>query len=155
MHVGSERRERCGNNRMKYQIDIKRVYQSPGDGDGVRVLVDSLWPRGKRREELQLTEWYREATPSTGLRRNWHNNVIDAATFAKKYRRELHNKEESLLPLMRWARQGRLTLLTAARNPDQSHVPILKELIEEALLAEDRQDSEPASPTCFAQEKDL
>lgn len=140
---------------MKYQIDIKRIYQPADDGDGARVLVDSLWPRGKRREELQLTEWYRDTAPSTALKRNWHNDVIDAAAFAKKYRRELSSKEESLIPLMRWARQGRLTLLTAARNPDESHVPILKQVIEEALFAEDRHDSEPSSPTCYGQEKDF
>lgn len=137
---------------MKYQINIKRIYQSVDDGDGARVLVDRLWPRGKRREDLKLTEWYRDAAPSNELRRSWHNRDINGETFARKYDRELRNNPEILLPLMRWARQGRLTLLTASRNPGDSHVPILKEAIEDALNEEDRQDrrSEPSSPTCYA-----
>ncbi len=137
---------------MKYQISIKRVYESVDDSDGARVLVDRLWPRGKRREDLVLTEWYRDAAPSNELRRSWHNGNIDTDVFAKKYDRELRNNPDTLIPLMRWARQGRLTLLTAVRNPDESHAPVLKTAIEKALGEEDLQDrqGEPSSPTCYA-----
>ncbi|WP_106477813.1 DUF488 domain-containing protein [Phytohalomonas tamaricis] len=135
-----------------YEIYLKRVYSRTMLEDGARVLVDRLWPRGKRRENLSLAEWYRDASPSRTLRNQWHRNEIDDATFARCYRDEISHAEDCLVPLMRWCRQGRLTLLSASRNLEQSHLPILREAILEALYEEDRQadGEEPSSPPCYA-----
>ncbi|MCG6656320.1 DUF488 family protein [Halomonas campisalis] len=139
---------------MAYDIVLKRVYSEPSPEDGARVLVDRLWPRGKPRESLALTDWYRDASPSPLLRRQYHQGEISGAVFAARYRGELRDAPDSLLPLMRHARRGRLTLLSAARNLDDSHLPILHDMLIKALREEDAADLEPASPPCFGHQLD-
>ncbi len=136
---------------MSYDIVFKRVYEPAEKSDGARVLVDRLWPRGKRREDLDLTEWYRDASPSPALRRSWHQNAIDERRFADQYRQELEAQPDVLTPLMRRARLGRLSLLTATRNPEHSHLPILRNALLDQLKREDEQadDREPASSPCY------
>jgi len=134
---------------MSYDILLKRIYSSPSPDDGARVLVDRLWPRGKRRESLALTDWYRDASPSPALRRQYHQGAISPAVFAARYRGELRDDPESLIPLMRHARESRLTLLSATRNLDESHLPILREALLRALREEDAEDADPASPPCY------
>lgn len=134
-----------------YDLKLKRVYQAAESGDGARVLADRLWPRGKRKDQLKLTEWCREVAPSSELRRAWHAGKIDHEQFAGDYRAELQQDPDRLLPLMRHARNGRLTLLTAARDIEQSHLPILRNAILSALWEEDRDAGgyEPSSPVCY------
>lgn len=136
---------------MTYAIEYKRIYAPAEDGDGARVLVDRLWPRGKRREDLKLAEWYRTAAPSPQLRRAWHKDEMDATTFTREYQRELNAEPDLLVPLLRHARQGRLTLLTASRHPQQSHLPILRQALLDTLEREDAEAEgrEPSSPTCY------
>lgn len=139
---------------MSYAIVIKRIYQAAGADDGARVLVDRLWPRGKSEASLALTEWYRDASPSPVLRRQYHQGEISAFVFAVRYRGELRDAPERLIPLMRYARRGRLTLLTASRDLEASRLPILREALLRALQEEDAADLEPASPPCFAHQLD-
>ncbi len=134
---------------MAYDIVLKRIYQPIDDDDGARVLVDRLWPRGKPREALGLTDWYCDASPSTTLRRQYHQQQINYFVFAVRYRGELRDCPENLMPLMRHARLGRLTLLTAARNLEDSHLPVLSEALLKALRDEDAAGLEPASPPYF------
>lgn len=135
---------------MVYHIELKRVYDPIDEQDGARVLVDRLWPRGKPRSSLGLDEWCREVAPSTELRRHYHQQQISQALFATRYHHELESTPDNLLPLMTYARQGRLTLLTASRHLAKSHLPVLKEATLAALLEEDASDSEPSSPPCWA-----
>lgn len=134
---------------MDYDIALKRLYAEIEETEGARVLVDRLWPRGKRRESLALTDWYRDASPSPALRRQYHQQDISHAVFATRYRGELRDHPDCLIPLMRHARQGPLTLLTAARKVDSSHLPILQEALLTALQQEDADDRESASPPCY------
>ncbi len=134
---------------MAYDIVFKRIYQPVDAEDGARVLVDRLWPRGKRRESLALTDWYREASPSPALHRQYHLGEISATVFAVRYRGELRDAPDSLIPLMRHARQGRLTLLSAARDLQATHLPLLRVAILQELHDEDDEDREPASPPCY------
>lgn len=112
-------------------VRIKRVYQGTSRQDGSRWLVDPVWPRGKREEELGLEAWYRDASPSHRLRRAWQAGEIDRATFERRYRREL--SPGSLEPLLERARRRRLTLVSAERKLADSHLPILREVILESL----------------------
>lgn len=130
---------------MSYEIALKRIYQPVDETDGARVLVDRLWPRGKRREGLALTDWYRDASPSPALRRQYHQEAISAEVFAARYRGELRDAPQCLLPLMRFARRGRLTLLSAGRNLEETHLPILREALLQALQAQDAEAIPPAS----------
>lgn len=134
-----------------YDIRFKRIYEPAEPADGTRVLVDRLWPRGKRKEELGLTEWYRHASPSPALRRAWHQSDINWENFRRDYLRELSQDPNLLTPLLRYARQSRLTLLTAARQPDRSHLPILREALLNQLELEDREAEgrDCSSPPCF------
>lgn len=135
---------------MAYDICFKRIYQAAEPTDGYRVLVDRLWPRGKRKEELKLDEWYREASPSTGIRQCWHRGELTEAAFGHAYRHQLDQAPERLLPLMRAIRSGRVTLLTASKDPLKSHLPILKRALLDALAAEDEAGrDDPASPVCW------
>jgi len=134
---------------MSYDIVFKRIYSKQTDDDGARVLVDRLWPRGKSRATLALDEWYRDASPAPALRRDYHRHAISENDFREHYRKSLRTEPEVLVPLMRYARQGKLTLLTAARDPEHSHLPVLREMLFEALRQEDDADSECASPPCF------
>lgn len=135
---------------MSYDIALKRIYSPSEPDDGARVLVDRLWPRGKQREALALTDWYRDASPSPLLRRQLHLQEISPAVFTIRYRGELRDNPEALVPLMRHARRGRLTLLSAMRNLDDSYLPTLRQALLEALYAEDAADCETASPPCYA-----
>lgn len=136
---------------MNYIVRIKRIYSASESEDGVRVLVDRLWPRGQRKHGLNRREWLKDVAPSSALRRSWHQNAIDAAEFANRYRQEIHTEPGNLIALMRYARQGPLTLLTATRNPELSHLPTLREILLSALEEEDRQADgrEPSSPVCY------
>jgi uncharacterized protein YeaO (DUF488 family) len=136
---------------VDYQIHLKRVYDTAEKGDGARILVDRLWPRGKRREDLHLSDWYKDASPSPGLRRAWHKEDIDEKAFIRDYGRELEANPDSLVPLMKLARAGRLTLLTATRNPEQSHLPVLRQALLDALQREDSEADgcDPSSPVCY------
>ncbi|WP_227370810.1 DUF488 domain-containing protein [Halomonas sp. M20] len=137
-----------------YDIRLKRIYSEADPEDGARVLVDRLWPRGKRRETLSLTEWYRDASPSNILRRQWRQGEISHAVFIRRYRWEMTDAQDCLVPLMRWCREGRLTLLSGARNLDQSHLPVLRDAILEALGEENAQadGAELSSSPCYAEQ---
>ncbi|MDY7115253.1 DUF488 family protein [Halomonas sp. SSL-5] len=140
---------------MSYHIEIKGLAQPAEPDDGARVLVDRLWPRGRSREALALDDWYRDASPSPALHRQYRQGEISEGVFAVRYRGELRDHPELLVPLMRQVRQrGALTLLTAEREIEASPLPLLKERLLFALHEEDAADIEPASPPCFAHELD-
>lgn len=134
---------------MPYDIVLKRIYAEASPEDGTRVLVDRLWPRGKSRELLALSDWHQAASPSPTLRRQYDRGEISSGVFAARYRGELRDAPQRLIPLMRAARQGRLTLLTAARHVEASHLPLLRDALLQALYHEDAADREPASPPCY------
>ncbi|GGU59230.1 DUF488 domain-containing protein [Streptomyces lavendofoliae] len=111
---------------------VRRVYDPPGPGDGLRVLVDRLWPRGLSKADAHIDEWPKSLTPSTGLRRWYHAAEGDAyEEFRRRYEAELAGPEaaEALARLRERAREGRLTLLTASKEPDRSHAAVLLELL--------------------------
>ncbi|MER6142958.1 DUF488 family protein [Streptomyces sparsogenes] len=112
-------------------IRIRRVYEAPEPDDGARVLVDRIWPRGLAKEEARLDEWAKTAAPSTELRR-WYGHAPERfAEFAERYRAELAEPErrEAVDHLRDLAAAGPLTLLTATKDPAQSHLPLLAEAV--------------------------
>ncbi|MFG2286163.1 DUF488 domain-containing protein [Streptomyces sp. NPDC048595] len=114
-------------------IRVRRVYEPPEAADGARVLVDRLWPRGLSKEAAQLSEWCKDAAPSSELRR-WYGHQEDRFTaFAERYREELEGEaaRRALEGLRRRAEEGPLTLLTATRQVPLSHVAVLVEVLRE------------------------
>ena len=135
---------------LNYQITVKRVYDEVARQDGARFLTDRIWPRGIKKADLQLTDWLKLVCPSNALRKDWHAGKIDYETFCQKYRDEIGQSADELLPLMQAARKGRITLLTAVKDPDKSHMPVLKNALLEALANEDKQQNDSsASAVCY------
>ena len=114
-------------------IAIKRVYEPPAAKDGMRVLVDRLWPRGLTKEQAAVDEWLRDLAPSNELRRWYHARPDEWETFRKKYLKELAqpDREEPLRRLYELAHKKKsLTLLFASKIEDQNNASVLKELLE-------------------------
>ena len=120
------------------QVDIKRVYEQAADEDGVRILVDRLWPRGVSKERAALSGWLKDVAPSPDLRRWWHHDPDRFEDFARRYRTELDDNPalEDLLSIVR--EHDRTTLVYAAKDPAVNHAQILRDYIRQALEKEDR-----------------
>ena len=114
-------------------IKIKRVYEPADIEDGVRVLVDYLWPRGIKKIDLPLKGWYRSIAPSNGLRVWFGHDPNKWNEFRMRYFTELDNKDDELEPLLEAARAGDLTLLYSARDRKYNNAVALKEYLETKL----------------------
>jgi len=114
-------------------VRVRRVYDPAEPDDGVRVLVDRLWPRGVSKDAARVDEWPKGLTPSTELRRWYHAGEGSYEEFARRYEAELSAPEASeLLDRVReLAGSGEVTLLTAARSPGESHAAVLLRLLDE------------------------
>lgn len=114
-------------------VRVRRVYEAPEPDDGVRVLVDRLWPRGLSKDAAQVDEWPKAITPSTDLRRWYHAGEGSYEEFAGRYEAELDAPEaaELLDHVRELAAKGTVTLLTAAKEPDTSHTAALARLLTE------------------------
>lgn len=113
------------------EVRVRRIYDPVDPYDGVRVLVDRVWPRGLRRDAAHLDEWCRRVAPSAELRR-WYGHDPDRfAEFARRYRDELGDPERAaaLAHLRELAHGRRLTLLTATRDVAISQAAVLAELL--------------------------
>lgn len=124
--------------RMMGQVDIKRVYEQAADEDGVRILVDRLWPRGVSKERAALSGWLKDVAPSPDLRRWWHHDPDRFEDFARRYCIELDDNPalEDLLSIAR--EHDRTTLVYAAKNPAVNHALILRDYVRQALDKEDK-----------------
>lgn len=110
-------------------IQIKRVYDPPAPSDGMRILVDRLWPRGLRRETAALDRWSKEIAPSTELRK-WFDHRDDRfEVFAARYRAELE-KNPQVAELAAYIGKARVTLLYAARDPKINQAVVLAEFLQ-------------------------
>jgi uncharacterized protein YeaO (DUF488 family) len=114
-------------------VVIKRVYEAASSSDGMRVLVDRLWPRGLTKEDAAVKLWLRELAPSDELRKWFHANPEGWSMFRKRYLKELSVAEASAavekLHHLAEAKR-RLTLLYASRNEERNNATVLKELLE-------------------------
>jgi uncharacterized protein YeaO (DUF488 family) len=116
---------------MAIDVRIKRVYEEPDDGDGYRVLIDHVWPRGVSKERARLDEWARELAPSDELRR-WFDHVPERFDeFRARYREELAAHGDKLDELRRRARSGPVTIVYAARDTEHNNAAVLAELIRD------------------------
>jgi uncharacterized protein YeaO (DUF488 family) len=114
-------------------IRSKRVYEPPEPSDGLRFLVDRLWPRGKRKEELALQGWPKEVAPSDELRRWFGHDPARWEEFQRRYFAELDEKPQAWQPLLEAAREGDITLVYAARDPQRNNAVALKQYLESRL----------------------
>jgi uncharacterized protein YeaO (DUF488 family) len=113
------------------QIWTKRVYEEPGQQDGMRVLVDRIWPRGVSKDEALIDHWLKDIAPSTELRKWFNHDPQKWVEFKKKYFLELKGKDEELEELLRMAHKGRVTLVYGAKDQEHNNAVALKEYLEE------------------------
>jgi uncharacterized protein YeaO (DUF488 family) len=114
----------------RHRLTLSRVYDTdPGDGE--RILVDRLWPRGFRKDDPRIDRWLRDVAPSTELRK-WYSHQPDRFDeFAARYAAELQTPERAaaLAELRDVVKAGSVTLVTATRDLEGSHVAVLKDLL--------------------------
>jgi len=112
-------------------LRLKRVYDAPEPGDGFRVLVDRLWPRGLSRQRAAVALWCKQSAPSPGLRSWWDHDPARVAAFTDRYRAELTDNPalEELRALLR--DHPSVTLLYAARDPQINHAIVLRDVLQE------------------------
>ena len=110
-------------------IRIRRAYDEPGSDDGLRILIDRLWPRGLSKSTLKLDSWARQLSPSNALRKWYQHDPEKFAEFRKRYLAELKQQGDGLAELRAAVRGRTVTLLTATRELDLSHATVLRELL--------------------------
>ena len=110
-------------------ILLKRVYLPADAGDGARVLVDRLWPRGVSKARAALVSWNKEIAPSTELRRWFGHQPARWPEFREKYRAELKRNPEAVETLRTLSRQRPVTLLFGARDEAHNEAVVLREVL--------------------------
>ncbi|MGV9557009.1 DUF488 domain-containing protein [Streptomyces sp. NPDC003401] len=112
-------------------VRVRRVYDPPEPEDGVRVLVDRLWPRGLAKDAARVDAWPRALTPSDELRRWYHAGEGSPEEFARRYEAELTGPQaqEPLRDMREWVASGPVTLLTAVKDPEHGHAAVLARLL--------------------------
>jgi uncharacterized protein YeaO (DUF488 family) len=113
------------------ELRIKRIYEPASRGDGKRILVDRLWPRGISKDRAAVDEWIREIAPSSELRKWFGHDPSKWDQFKKKYRKELLKNRNLILRLKEDSRNGPVTLLYSAKDPEHNNAVALKEVMDE------------------------
>ncbi|MEO6470903.1 MAG: DUF488 family protein [Aeromicrobium sp.] len=107
---------------------LARVYTEPTSSDGTRVLADRLWPRGLSKEKARIDLWLKDLTPSNGLRIWYHTHPEDFDEFSARYRQELEAQPQAIEQLL--GAGEFVTLLTARKELEHSHLVVLLEVLE-------------------------
>lgn len=118
--------------RHRPDIQLKRAYDAADPGDGTRVLVDRLWPRGLAKDRARIDVWLRDVAPSTELRKWYGHEPEKWEEFRRRFRDELREgaAASALDQLRELARKGRVTLVFAARDTEHANANVLRELLE-------------------------
>jgi uncharacterized protein YeaO (DUF488 family) len=111
-------------------IQLKRVYEKPSRKDGLRILVDRLWPRGLTKKQAALKLWLKDMAPSTELSKWFGHDPAKWKQFQARYRKELVEKKEVLKLLKQIAKEHTVTLVYGARDEERNEAIVLKRLIE-------------------------
>jgi len=112
-------------------LKIKRVYEPAEPSDGARFLVDRLWPRGIKKEKLEMEAWLKDVAPSQNLRKWFAHDPAKWQEFQRRYRAELEANPDAWKPILEAAKQGNVTLLYSARDSEHNSAVLLKAFLEE------------------------
>ena len=127
-----KRRTKTKASKTYASIRIKRVYDPLGADDGLRILIDRLWPRGLAKSKLKLDAWPKHLSPSNALRKWYQHDPEKFAEFRKRYVAELEAQGEGLDELRAAVKGQTVTLLTATKELDLSHATVLRDLLGSA-----------------------
>lgn len=113
-----------------YKLNIKRIYQEADKKDGVRILIDRLWPRGIKKEEAKIDLWLKDIAPSSSLR-IWFNHKPEKwVEFCKRYHKELGLNQDLIQTLLDVIKKHDVTLLYGAKDERFNHAIALKEYLD-------------------------
>jgi uncharacterized protein YeaO (DUF488 family) len=115
---------------MDEMIRLKRAYEAESEEDGARFLVERLWPRGIKKENLAIEEWLKNVAPSAALRRWFNHDPEKWGEFCRRYFRELEKHPIAWQPLLARARRGRVTLVYSSRDTEHNNAVALKHFLE-------------------------
>ena len=111
-------------------IKLKRAYENPSPKDGLRVLVERLWPRGLTKESAAVDLWLKDVAPSPELRKWFGHDPARWEQFQERYRRELRERKDAVRVLRQKAKEGTVTLVYAARDEDHNGALALKRFLQ-------------------------
>jgi len=111
-------------------IQVKRAYEAESKEDGVRFLVERLWPRGIKKEDLAVEGWLKDLAPSTELRKWFNHDPTKWDEFRRRYFRELEKHPTAWTPLLARARRGQVTLIFSAHDTQDNNAIALKQFLE-------------------------
>nr|WP_321292312.1 DUF488 family protein [uncultured Trichococcus sp.] len=115
------------------ELKMKRIYESPAETDGFRILVDRLWPRGVKKEAAQLDAWLKDSAPSPDLRKWFDHDPEKFAAFKERYEEELLTNPSTVAvvaEILKQLAETDVTLVYAARDPEINHVVVLRDFVE-------------------------
>jgi len=131
----------------KTAIRIRRIYESASRSDGIRVLIDRLWPRGLKKQDVHIDQWLRELAPSTGLRKWFGHRPERWNEFRRRYALELGQQVMKLRELRSLARRRRITLLFSAHDGEHNNAVALRDvLIRGRCLTAEAHEGRHGSP---------
>lgn len=114
-------------------IYIKRVYEPSAKSDGIRFLVERLWPRGVKKVDLKIDGWIRDVAPSTELRKWFNHDASRWEEFQQRYRAELDEHTDAWQPILETAKKDDVTLLFSSRDTEHNNVVALKAYLDDHL----------------------
>ena len=113
----------------KIAIRVKRIYEPSSRADGVRILIDRLWPRGIKKEDVHIDQWLKELAPSTQLRKWFGHRLERWDEFRQRYTIELGLQTTKLRELRSLARSGPVTLLFSAHDTEHNDAVVLRDVL--------------------------
>jgi uncharacterized protein YeaO (DUF488 family) len=119
-------------------IRLKRAYDSVSKDDGVRFLVERLWPRGVKRNALRLDDWFKDVAPSTELRQWFSHDPAKWIEFQRRYFAELDAKPKALELILKAARRGRVTLVFSSHDVEHNNAVALKSYLDHKMIGRQR-----------------
>ena len=114
-------------------LKTKRVYEPAEASDGIRFLVDRLWPRGIKKEALKMKAWLKDVAPSPELRKWFAHDPARWQEFQRRYTAELKSNADAWSPILEAAKQGNVTLLYSARDTEHNSALLLEEFLEKQM----------------------
>lgn len=114
-------------------LQLKRVYDPDEPGDGTRLLIERLWPRGIRKADLDMDGWHKEAGPSTELRKWFSHDPEKWPEFERRYFAELDQRPDVWEPILNAAKSGKVTLLYSSHDTEHNNAVALKRFLDAKL----------------------
>lgn len=118
---------------ISHPLHIKRAYEAPASGDGLRVYIDRLWPRGLTKEAAHIDEWIKTLAPSTELRKWFGHDPVKFAEFKARYTKELDERTDAINTLLALCRKQAVTLIFSAKDVAHNNAVVLKDYLEKRL----------------------